>query len=146
MCLACWPAPHCMPGAPVQYLVRLSGTFSDACPAIGQVTQTREDNVFDVYVYYAWNDWLRDPEAVACAQVLTPFEVTIPLAMYGLAAGDYTVSVNGHEIRTFTLERDNVASLSPGGGSQPSRHCTIEPNTGSGWSLNVCNYETDHVL
>lgn len=132
-------------GTPVQYIIQLSGTFPDACPEIGQITQKRDGNTFDVHVYYAWNNWLRDPGSVACPQVLTPFEATIALDMYGLPAGSYTLRVNGHEIRTFTLERHNVVS-SGAGSSQPSTHCSVEPYTGSGWASMACNYESDHTL
>jgi inhibitor of cysteine peptidase len=37
---------------------------------------------------------LRDPNLI-CAQVLTPFEQTIPLDVAGLPAGRYRVVVNG---------------------------------------------------
>jgi len=43
---------------------------------------------------------------VMCAQVLEAFEQNIPLDVYGLPAGDYTVTVNGIEAE-FTFVQDN---------------------------------------
>jgi len=42
--------------------------------------------------------------------VLAPFEETIPLEVYGLPAGTYTVEVNGAQ-GTFDLEMDNILSI-----------------------------------
>jgi inhibitor of cysteine peptidase len=42
--------------------------------------------------------------------VLAPFEEVIPLKVYGLPAGTYTVEVNGVQ-GTFGLEIDNILSL-----------------------------------
>jgi len=42
-----------------------------------------------------------------CIQVLAPFEEIIPLEVYGLPAGTYTVDVNGVQA-TFDLEVDNI--------------------------------------
>jgi len=42
--------------------------------------------------------------------VLAPFEETIPLEVYGLPAGTYTVEVNGVQ-GTFDLEMDNILSI-----------------------------------
>jgi len=39
--------------------------------------------------------------------VLAPFEEIIPLEVYGLPAGTYTVDVNGVQA-TFDLEVDNI--------------------------------------
>jgi len=42
--------------------------------------------------------------------VLAPFEEVIPLYVYGLPAGTYTVKVNGVQ-GSFDLEMDNLLSL-----------------------------------
>ena len=39
---------------------------------------------------------------VACIQVIEPFELSLPLDVVGLPAGEYQVNVNGHEV-VFTL-------------------------------------------
>ena len=41
------------------------------------------------------------------ALMLAPFEETIPLGIYGLSVGTYTVDVNGVQ-DTFDLEVDNI--------------------------------------
>jgi len=47
------------------------------------------------------------PTNVECTTKVVPFEETIPLDVYGLSAGDYTVDVNS-VTDTFTLGVDNV--------------------------------------
>ena len=42
-----------------------------------------------------------------CTTEVVPFEEIIPLDVYGLSAGDYTVDVNS-VTDTFTLDMDNV--------------------------------------
>jgi inhibitor of cysteine peptidase len=86
---------------PVQVHVLAKGTLPDSCTTINRISRDREGNAFLVILTTA------RPEGVACAQVLTPFEETIPLDVYGLDAGTYTVDVNG-VTDTFTLEIDNV--------------------------------------
>jgi inhibitor of cysteine peptidase len=46
----------------------------------------------------------------ACIQIIAPFEETIPLEVYGLPAGTYTVNVNGVQ-GTFSLEVDNILPI-----------------------------------
>jgi inhibitor of cysteine peptidase len=76
---------------PVQVHVVARGQLSDAATVIDGVTQERAGDTIRVRVYTA-----RDPDAIA-AQVLTPFEETIPLDLRGLGIvpGVYTVDVNG---------------------------------------------------
>jgi inhibitor of cysteine peptidase len=86
---------------PVQVHVLARGTLPDSCTAIDQISRERDGTSFRVTLTTA------RPEGVACAQVLTPFEETIPLDVYGLDAGTYTVDVN-RVTGTFTLDIDNV--------------------------------------
>jgi inhibitor of cysteine peptidase len=85
---------------PVQVHVLARGTLPDSCTTIDQISKERDGTTFRVTLITA-------RPAEACAQVLTPFEETIPLDVYGLDAGTYTVDVNG-VTGTFTLEFDNV--------------------------------------
>jgi inhibitor of cysteine peptidase len=85
---------------PVQVHVLARGTLPDSCTAIDQISRERDGTTFRVTLTTARS-------AEACAQVLTPFEETIPLDVYGLDAGTYTVDVNG-VTGTFTLDIDNV--------------------------------------
>lgn len=86
---------------PVQIHVLAKGHLPDSCTTIDQVTEEQDGDTFRVTITTA------RPEGEMCAQVLTPFEENIPLDVYGLAAGTYTVDVNG-VTDTFTLDIDNV--------------------------------------
>jgi len=85
---------------PVQVQVIASGNFPDPCTEISEVLQEKEENTFFVTI-----KTYRSPGF--CIQVLTPFEEIIPLEVYGLLAGTYTVDVNGVQA-TFDLEIDNI--------------------------------------
>jgi len=85
---------------PVQINVIASGNLPDPCTEISEVLQEREGDTFFITI-----KTYRSPGF--CIQVLAPFEEIIPLYVYGLPAGSYTVDVNG--VRdTFNLEVDNI--------------------------------------
>jgi inhibitor of cysteine peptidase len=88
---------------PVQIFVIASGYLPDPCTEISEVLQAREGNTFFITI-----KTYRSPGF--CIQVLAPFEKTIPLEVYDLPAGTYTVKVNGVQ-GTFDLEIDNLLSL-----------------------------------
>ena len=85
---------------PVQINVIARGNLPDPCTEISEVLQEREGNTFFVII-----KTYRPPGL--CIQVLAPFEEIIPLEVYGLPAGTYTVDVNGVQ-GTFDLEVDNI--------------------------------------
>ena len=88
---------------PVQVQVIASGNLPDPCTEISEINQEREGNAFFVTI-----KTYRLPGP--CIQVLAPFEEIIPLEVYGLPAGTYTVDVNGVQ-GTFDLEVDNFISI-----------------------------------
>jgi inhibitor of cysteine peptidase len=88
---------------PVQIFVIASGYLPDPCTEIYQVNQEREGNTFFITI-----ETYRPPGF--CIQVLAPFEEVIPLYVYGLPAGTYTVEVNGIQ-GSFILEIDNILSI-----------------------------------
>jgi len=88
---------------PVQIFVIASGYLPDPCTEISEVLQGREGNTFFITI-----KTYRSPGF--CIQVLAPFEEVIPLEVYGLPAGTYTVEVNGVQ-GIFDLEIDNILSL-----------------------------------
>jgi inhibitor of cysteine peptidase len=88
---------------PVQIFVIASGYLPDPCTEIYQINQEREGNTFFITI-----KTYRSPGF--CIQVLAPFEEVIPLYVYGLPAGTYTVEVNGVQ-GTFDLEIDNILSI-----------------------------------
>ena len=85
---------------PVQVQVIAKGNLPDPCTEIYQITQKKEDNTFFITIKISRPT---DP----CIQIIVPFEVKIPLNVYGLLAGTYTVDVNGVQA-TFDLEVDNL--------------------------------------
>jgi inhibitor of cysteine peptidase len=77
-----------------------SGYLPDPCTDIDEISVEREGNHFIVLI-----TTLREAE-VMCAQVIEEFEQNIPLDVYGLPAGDYTVTVNGINTE-FAFLQDN---------------------------------------
>jgi hypothetical protein len=72
-----------------EYYVMVSGYHPDACSETGRITQTVVGQTIKVSVCTS------RPEDKMCAQMLTPFQETIPLNVGGLSPGQYTVDVNG---------------------------------------------------
>jgi len=85
---------------PVQVHLVASGYLPNPCTKIHQITKERDDNHFSVTI-----TTYRSPGV--CIQIIAPFEEIIPLEVYGLPAGTYTVEVNGVQ-GTFELEIDNI--------------------------------------
>ncbi len=85
---------------PVQIFVIVSGYLPNPCTEIGPIIQTREGNTFFVTIKTYCSQEI-------CIQVIAPFEEIIPLEVYGLSAGTYTVDVNGVQ-GSFVLEIDNI--------------------------------------
>lgn len=88
---------------PIQVEVIARGNLPDPCTEIYQITQKREGDTFFITI-----KTYRTPDP--CIQIIVPFEVKIPLNVYGLPAGTYTVDVNGVQA-TFDLEIDNILSI-----------------------------------
>lgn len=88
---------------PVQVHVITRGNLPDPCTEISEVLQEREGDTFFITI-----KTYRSPGF--CIQVLAPFEEIIPLEVYGLPAGTYTVDVNGVQA-TFDLSIDNIISI-----------------------------------
>ena len=84
---------------PVQINVIARGNLPDPCTEISEVIKEREGDTFFIII-----KTYRSPGF--CIQVIAPFEEIIPLDVYGLTAGTYTVDVNGVQ-DTFDLEVDN---------------------------------------
>ncbi len=77
-----------------------SGYLPDPCTDIDEITVEMDGNHFEVLI-----TTLREAD-VMCAQVIEEFEQNVPLDVYGLPAGDYTVTVNGIDAE-FTFLQDN---------------------------------------
>jgi len=85
---------------PLQVHIVASGYLPDPCTEIDEISVERDVNRFEVLI-----TTLREAE-VMCIQVIEEFEQNIPIDVYGLHAGDYTVTVNGIDAE-FTFLQDN---------------------------------------
>jgi len=86
---------------PLQVNLVIRGDMPNACAMPEVQVEPRAEDTFNVHVQAV------TPADQVCAQVLTPFETTAALNVYGLRAGTYTVNVND-QTQTFTFEQDNV--------------------------------------
>jgi hypothetical protein len=82
---------------PVQVELGVVGYMSNPCVEMN-TTVARRGNTFFVAIGETPLQTL-----VACAQVTMPFDITLPLDVKGLPAGEYLVIVNGDEI-DFSLD------------------------------------------
>lgn len=82
---------------PVEVELGIAGYKSTPCVELNTAV-TRKGNTFFVVIGETPLQTL-----VACIQVTDPFEITLPLDVKGLSAGEYLVVVNGDEI-DFTLD------------------------------------------
>lgn len=85
---------------PVQVRVTAKGDLRNGCEEIYEILSEKNGKAFTVTMNAA------APKDEVCTQVLRPFEETFALDVAGLAAGTYTVDVNGIT-GTFTLAVDN---------------------------------------
>ena len=86
---------------PVQVHVQVSGNLPTPCHQLEPVNIRYTENRFEIAV-----NVIQLQTLIACIQVLEPFQVTIPLNVYGLPAGYYDVQVND-KAASFELTADN---------------------------------------
>lgn len=85
---------------PTTVSVEVTGELSVSCVDLEQPAVIRDGVVFSVVLA----ETKQDPLAL-CALALAAYEVSVPLDVRGLEAGQYAVTVNGHETG-FTLTTD----------------------------------------
>lgn len=85
---------------PVQIQVQVTGNLPDGCTELQEPVVTQTDNTFTVDLPTA------RPSDALCTQAIVPYEITVPLDVEGLPAGEYTVDVNG-VTGSFTLDVDS---------------------------------------
>lgn len=86
---------------PLQVHLQVTGYVDNPCIEIDEILTERDGTAFEVLITTE-----RDAQA-NCIQVIEPFEKSIPLDVYGLPAGNYSVSVNGVTTE-FTFNQDNI--------------------------------------
>jgi hypothetical protein len=96
---------------PVQIHVLVKGKLPDDCTVINRISESVVPCVEDDTFWVEVTTIRRAGEA--CTSSPIPFEGTIPLDVYGLPAGVYTVDVNGIR-ETFTLDVDNMPPSTSG--------------------------------
>ncbi len=86
---------------PIQIHVAVSGFLATPCHHLGPINKRYANNRFEIAV----NMTPPQPDT-ACITVVEPFQITIPLDVYGLPAGTYQVSMNDKS-GSFVLDKDN---------------------------------------
>jgi len=100
--------PMFLESFPLQVRVQITGSLPDGCTTVYRVESTREGNRFTVWIFT-----LRERDAM-CTQALVPFDVSVPLDVFGLPAGTYRVMV--YDFNTeFTFTQDNIIQESESG-------------------------------
>ena len=88
---------------PVNYYLSVEGFISRSL-GLGRAVQALEENTIYVDLYY-------EPDletCVLCLDDLIYFEKIIPLDVYDLEAGEYSIVFDGSVSESFTLESKNV--------------------------------------
>ena len=93
---------------PLQVNAVVTGNLPDGCTTIHRTESRREDNRFYLKIFT-----IREKEAF-CTQALVPFEEVIPLDVYGLPAGTYTIEAYGLTT-DFSFDNDNIVQEPDGG-------------------------------
>lgn len=89
-------------GDTLEAAVHASGLLSVACVALEVPAVTRKGNIFTVVLA----ETVMEEDRVCMSLVaITPFDVSVPLDLGGLPAGDYRVLVNDL-VLDFTLDQD----------------------------------------
>jgi hypothetical protein len=85
---------------PVQVNALLQGNLATPCSKLNPAVTNLVDNTFVIELSAT------QPSENACIQVLSPFNLTVPLQVEGLPKGEYVVQSQTKEAR-FMLEADN---------------------------------------
>ena len=95
-----------MPTDPIQVNAIVRGSLTEACAKLGSTQLSYESNTFLIALLTT------SPTDQGCAQVITPFEQTIPLDTTGLPPGEYTVKANGVSA-VFSLPAEGTSTVTP---------------------------------
>ncbi|MCC6923784.1 MAG: hypothetical protein IT525_12105 [Nitrosomonas sp.] len=87
---------------PAQVFLKISAP-DIACNTPGRIGMRKTGNRFDVSAGFT-----SPPPGTTCAAVVVPFEVTVPLPVFGLPAGIYEYNVNSEFVGSFELTEDNT--------------------------------------
>lgn len=88
---------------PVQVHVLVSGDLPSPCYLVESINKRYADELFEISVNVGLTPDAK--EGMVCPQVLQPFDIVVPLEVYGLPAGSYKVYLNGKSA-SFILDKD----------------------------------------
>lgn len=88
--------------APVNYYLSVNGYYG--CGGLGRSVQILDESTIYVNLYYESD---MEPGTV-CAAIAYSFDQIIPLDVYGLEAGEYSIVFNGSAAASFTLSTNNI--------------------------------------
>ncbi len=91
---------------PVQVNARVRGVLPDGCTTLDQMTTEHAGNNFTITLTTF------RPAGAVCTEAEVPFDEAIGLDVFGLEAGEYTVTANGVS-GSFTLDVDNRIQEEP---------------------------------
>jgi inhibitor of cysteine peptidase len=100
--------PMFLESFPLQVRILVTGSLPDGCTTVYRTESTRKEDQFTVRIFT-----LRERDAM-CTQALVPFDVSVPLDVYGLSAGTYRVMVYDFSTE-FTFTQDNIIQESGSG-------------------------------
>lgn len=103
---------------PVQVFLQITGSYT--CGEFGQINSRRKDNLFEVQITI-----VPPPSGNACTMDMKEFIRVVPLDVYRLNAGDYQYSINGGNLGSFSLAKDNKFGEC-GGTNNPEEMCETE--------------------
>lgn len=100
--------PMFLESFPLQVRILITGSLPDGCTTVYRAESAREGDQFAIKILT-----LRERDAM-CTQALVPFDVSVPLDVYGLPAGTYRVIV--YDFNTeFNFAQDNFIQESEAG-------------------------------
>lgn len=90
---------------PLQVFVKVKG-WESPCGTVGRFETVKEGTLLKGFLYTDPASY--GPPGSACIDSVNFYTRTLPLPVYGLAAGQYQFTVNGKVSGSFTLPVDNV--------------------------------------
>jgi len=93
---------------PLQVHAIVKGNLPDGCTTIQRHEVKREVNTFAITIF------TQRPKGAFCTAALVPFEYVVPLDVYGLPAGKYSIKAY-NAAAEFTFSQDNILQESSGG-------------------------------
>jgi len=118
-----------MESFPLQASAHIRGSLPDGCTTVKETVVEREGNTFRIRIITA------RPKDAVCTQALVPFEKNVPLDIYGLKAGEYSVAAQDLST-TFHLDVDNVPAQTETGQAPVVDGVLVESPTG-GYSFRI---------